>query len=175
MEVPVAQTQSDNHDVSTGQTPKEAPPSAGKKQSRALWIIILVFIIFVAIVFLTEYREPIAWIEDYHTGIELAKQQNKPALLCFFKQHTHYSSQMWQNVYNKPSVKEYVEANFVPILIDVDKQPEIARRYNVTYYPTHYVENPNTNQIDGPFTGAFRLFEFIKRPRKFTQKNNSLQ
>ncbi len=171
----MAQTQSDNHDVSTGQTPKEAPPSMGKKRSRALWIIILVFIIFVVIVFLTERKEPIAWIEDYDTGIELAKQQNKPALLCFFKQHTHYSSQMWQNVYNKPSVKEYVEANFIPILIDVDKQPEIARRYNVTYYPTHYVENPNTNQIDGPFTGAHRLFEFIKRPRKFTQKNNSLQ
>ncbi len=175
MEVPVAQTQSDNHDVSTGQTPKEAPPSAGKKQSRALWIIIPIFIIFVAIVFLTEYREPIAWIEDYHTGIELAKQQNKPALLCFFKQHTHFSSQMWQGVYNKPSVKEYIEANFIPILIDVDKQPKIASRYNVTYYPTHYVENPNTNQIDGPFIGAFRLLEFIKQPRKYVPKSSVLQ
>lgn len=175
MEVPVAQTQSDNHDVSTGQTPKEAPPSAGKKQSRALWIIILVFIIFVAIVFLTEYREPIAWIEDYHTGIELAKQQNKPALLCFFKQHTHFSSEMWQKVYKGPRVKEYVEANFIPILIDVDKQPKIASRYNVTYYPTHYVENPNTNQIDGPFIGAFRLLEFIKQPRKYVPKSSVLQ
>lgn len=170
----MAQTQADNNDVSTGQTPKEAPPSAGKKQYRALWIIILVFTIFVVTVFLTQNREQIDW-KDYNTGIELAKQQNKPALLCFFKQYTHFSSEMWQNVYNKPDVKEYVEANFVPILIDVDKQPEIARRYNVTYYPTHYVEDPNTNQIDGPFIGAFRLFEFIKQPRKYTPKNTSLQ
>lgn len=171
----MAQTQADNHDVSTGQTPKEIPPSTGKKQSRALWIIILVFIIFVVIVFLTERKEQIAWIEDYHAGIELAKRQNKPALLCFFKQHTHFSSDMWQDVYSRPDVKEYVEANFVPILIDADKQPEIAKRYNVTYYPTHYVEYPSTNQIDGPFTGAHRLFEFIKKPRNFTQKNSSLQ
>jgi hypothetical protein len=175
MEVYVAQTQADNHDVSTGRTPKETSSPAGKKQSRALWIIILVFTIFAVTVFLTENKKPIAWIEDYHTGIELAKRQNKPALLCFFKQGTRFSSDMWQDVYSRPDVKKYVEANFVPILIDVDKQPEIAKRYNVTYYPTHYVEHPNTNQIEGPFVGAHRLFEFIKKPRKFTQKNSSLQ
>ena len=164
-------TQADNHDVSTSQTPKEAPPSAGKKQSRMLWIVILVFTIFVVAVFLTENKEdPTNWWEkDYRTGIELAKRQNKPALLCFFKQGTRFSSDMWQDVYSKPDVQKYVQANFVPILIDVDKQPELAKRYNVTYYPTHYVECPDTNQIDGPFTGAHRLFEFIKKPRNCTK------
>jgi hypothetical protein len=171
MEVYVAQAQADNHDVPAGRTLNEAPPSTGKKQSRLLWIIILVFIVFVVTVFLTENKEDPTgwWNEDYHAGIELAKQQNKPALLCFFKQGTHFSSDMWQDVYSKPKVKKYVEANFVPILIDVDKQPEIAKHYNVTYYPTHYVECPDTNQIDGPFIGAYRLFEFIKKPRKFTR------
>ena len=170
----MAQTQADNHDVSTGRTPKETSSPAGKKQSRTLWIIILVFILslfFVTSLF-TEYHkgDPTDWWEkDYNAGIELAKQQNKPALLCFFKQGTRFSSDMWQDVYSKPDVKKYVEANFVPILIDVDKQPEIAKRYNVTYYPTHYVEYPNTNQIDGPFVGSSRLFEFIKKPRKFTR------
>lgn len=171
----MAQTQTDNQDIPAGGTPNEAPPSAGKKQSRALWFIILVFIIFVVTVFLTEHKEPIAWVEDYHDGIELAKRQNKPALLCFFKQGTRFSSDMWQKVYNRGDVKKYVEANFIPILIDVDKQPEIAKRYNINYYPTHYVEYPSTNQINGPFLGAHRLFEFIQKPRDFTQKNNSLQ
>lgn len=173
----MAQTPANNHDVSTNETSKQAQPSANKKRSRALWAVILVFTIFVVIVFLTQYlvREPIAWIEDYNTGIELAKRQNKPALLCFFKQQTHFSSEMWQTVYNKPDVKKYVEANFIPILIDVDKQPEIARRYNVTYYPTHYVENPDTNEIDGPFVGASRLFGFIKQPRKYAPKSSVLR
>jgi hypothetical protein len=163
--------EADNRDVLTGQTPKETSSHAGKKQSRSLWIIILVFITFVVIVFLTENKEdPTSWWEkDYRTGIELAKRQNKPALICFFKQGTRFSSDMWQDVYSKPDVKKYVEANFVPILIDVDKQPEIAKRYNVTYYPTHYVECPDTNQIDGPFNGAHHLFEFIKKPRKCTK------
>jgi hypothetical protein len=170
MEVYVAQTQADNYDVPTGRTPRETSSPAGKKQSRALWAVILAFAIFVVIVLLTQkkFREQIDW-KDYQTGIELAKQQNKPALLCFFKQGTRFSSDMWQNVYSKSEVKKYVVANFVPILIDVDKQPELAKRYNVTYFPTHYVEYPDTNQIDGPFSGAHRLFEFIKKPRKFTQ------
>jgi hypothetical protein len=175
MELPVAQTQADNHNVSASQTPKSIPLSVGKKHSRALWIVLLVFFAFVTTVFLTQRRETINWIEDYETGIELAKRQNKPALLCFFKQHTRFSSEMWHNVYSRPDVKEYVEANFIPILIDVDKQPEIAQRYDVDYYPTHYVEYPNTNQTDGPFLGEYRLFEFIKKPRSFTQKNSSPQ
>jgi len=173
----LAQIQADNHDVSIGRTPEGTSSPAGKKQSRSLWIIILVFTIFVATVFLTENKEdPTAWWEkDYHTGIELAKRKNKPALLCFFKQGTRFTSDMWQDVYSRSDVRKYVEANFVPILIDVDKQPEIAKRYNVTYYPTHYVEYPSTNQTDGPFIGANRLFEFIKKSREFTPKNSSLQ
>ena len=176
----MAQTQADNHDVSTSRTPKENPSPADKKQSPMLWIIILVVIpsLLFAFALLKKYYkgDPADWWgKDYNAGITLAKQQNKPALLCFFKQGTRFSSDMWQDVYSKPEVKKYVLANFIPILIDVDKQPEIAKRYNVTYYPTHYVEYPDTNQIDGPFIGAHNLFEFIKRPRKFAPKDSSLQ
>jgi hypothetical protein len=177
MEVNVAQTQAGNNDVSNGRTSKETASPAGKKQSRSLWIIILVFAIFVVAVLLTENKEdPTSWWnKDYYAGIELAKQQKKPALICFFKQGTRFSSDMWQEVYNKSKVKKYVLANFVPILVDVDKQPEIAKRYNITYYPTHYVEYPDTNQVDGPFQGSYRLFEFIKKARNSTKKSNSPQ
>jgi hypothetical protein len=173
----VTQTQADNNNVPISRTPRETSSLPGKKQSRSLWIIILVFIIFVVTVFLTENKgDPTDWwIKDYQAGIELAKQQHKPALICFYKQGTHFSSDMWQKVYNKPDVKKYVLAHYIPILIDVDKQPELAKRYNVTYYPTHYIENPDTNQTDGPFLGANRLFDFIKKPRNYTSQNSSHQ
>jgi hypothetical protein len=170
----------DNDDASGRRTPKESTLSTGEKQSPMLWIIILVLIpslLFTFALVKKYYKgDPTNWWKkDYNAGIELAKQQNKPALLCFVKQGTRFTSDMWQDVYSKPNVKKYVLDNFVPILIDVDKQPEIAKRYNVTYYPTHYVEDPNTNQRDGPFNGAHRLFEFIKKPRKFTKESSSLQ
>ena len=153
----------DNRDVSATQTPKEAQPSAGKKQSRTLWIIILVFIMFVVIVFLTEHRDTIAWVEDYYAGLETARRQNKPILLAFYKQFTPMSTDTWQNTYTNRSVIEYVEANFVPILIDVDKQPEIARRYNINYYPTHYIKLPDSEQLLGPMLGYDPPGLFIKK------------
>jgi hypothetical protein len=146
-----------------------------KRKHRGLWILLLVFLFFVVIVFLNAPRDTINWIEDYNEGIELAKLQNKPALLCFFKYGSRYSSEIWETVYNSPDVQKYVEDNFIPILIDVDKQPEIASRYKVDYYPTHYVENPNTNEIDGPFIGSSHLLDFIKQPRKYTPKDDVLR
>ncbi len=146
-----------------------------KRKHRGLWTLLLVFLVFVITVFLTAPRDTINWIEDYNTGIELAKKQNKPALLCFFKHGTRYSSEIWETVYNSPDVKKYVEDSFIPILIDVDKQPEIASRYKVDYYPTHYVENPNNNEIDGPFIGSFHLLDFIKQARKYAPKDDVLR
>ncbi len=172
----MTQTNSGNNDISTGRTPKETSALPGKKQSRSLWIIIFILVFAVITVRAFFRSDPTGWWEkDYNTGIQLAKQRNKPALICFYKQGTRFSSDMWQDVYSKSDVRKYVEANFIPILIDVDKQPELAKRYNVTYYPTHYVENPNTNQKEGPFIGAHRLFEFIKNPRDFAKKGSSPQ
>ena len=145
-------------------------PETGKKQSRALWILLLVFLLFVVAVFLTQRRDTIDWVEDYQAGIELAKQQNKPVLLAFYKQFTPMSTATFQNTYNNPKVKEYVEANFIPILIDVDKQPEIAKRYNIGYYPTHYIKQPDSDELFGPMLGYDPPALFIKKLKNLLKK-----
>lgn len=163
---------SDNDRASNPQPPQSISPVSGQKHYRSLAVIFLAFVAFVAIVFLTQKKDPIDWTEDYQAGIELAKQQKKPALLAFYKKHTRFSSDMWQKVYNDPKVKKFVEENYVPILIDVDKQPDIARSYQVTYYPTHYVVYPDSNDTAGPFAGAHRLFHFIQENVKPKPKEN---
>jgi len=154
---------------------RQAPNNGHKKQqnsTRAVMFICLLFIIVVTIVFLTQKKTSINWIEDYDEGIKLAQQQDKPVLLCFYKKYTRYSSQMWQGIYNRPEVKAYIETHFVPVLIDVDKQPKIAKLYNVTYYPTHFIKFPGDAKTDGPFLGSHRLFEFIKQVEKWKNKNS---
>jgi len=155
-------TQNDNK---KGQFYQTGPP-AGQKSYRGLLAVFLGFIVFFLIVFLTQEKEPINWIEDYQAGMELAKSQGKPALICFFKKHTHFSSEMWQRVYSNPELKKYIEANLIPILIDVDKQPQIAKQYNVAYFPTHYIEYPDKNKTDGPYLGANKLRAFIEQAGK---------
>jgi len=159
-----------NQDTSTPAKPENVLPSTGKKRSRALWIIFLVFLAFVATVFLTQRRDSIAWIEDYEAGLKLAKHQNKPVLLAFYRQFTTLSTRAFNNTYNNPGVKKFVEQNFIPILIDVDKQPEIAKRYNVNYYPTHYIKRPDSDEIFGPMVGYDPPSLFIKKLKDLLEK-----
>jgi len=161
-----------NQDAPAQQMPENVLPAVEKKRSRALWILFLVFFIFVATVFLTQHRDTIDWIEDYEAGIKLAKQQNKPILLAFYKLHTRFCTDMSQNTYNNPDVIDYVEANFIPILIDVDKQPEIAKRYNVNYYPTHYIKPPDSNELIGPHVGYDVPSVFIHKLKELLKKSN---
>ena len=73
-----------------------------------------------------------------------------------------------------PDVKKFVERNFIPILIDVDKQPEIAGHYNINYYPTHYVKQPDSDDTFGPRVGYDPPALFIKELKKLLQKMGRL-
>jgi regulatory protein YycH of two-component signal transduction system YycFG len=140
-----------------------------KGKHRGLWILLLVFLVFVITVFLTAPRDTIDWIEDYDAGIEQARQQNKTILLSFYKPTAPMSISMIDNTYNNHDVIEYVEANFVPILIDVDKHPDIAKLYNINYYPTHYIKKPDSDELFGPLLGydpPERFIEKLKRTRE---------
>ena len=158
----MAQNETTDGNNTTRQEPQDSGSVPKKKQTRALLTVFLVFFSFVTVVLITQRKDTIDWTEDYEAGLELAKQQNKPVLLVFCKKFTRYSSEMWQDFYSSPEVKEFVEASFIPILIDVNKQPELAKLYNVTYYPTHYIKHPDSNEIAGPFAGVHRLFDFIE-------------
>ncbi|UCF44272.1 MAG: DUF255 domain-containing protein [Planctomycetota bacterium] len=167
------QKESNNNHGSAKQAPEHVPPAAEKKRSRALWILLLVFLVFITSVFLTQHKGTINWIEDYEAGMKLAKQLNKPALLTFYKLHTRFCSDMSQNTYNDPGVIEYVKATFVPIFIDVDKQPEIARLYNIDYYPTHYIKRPDSNDLSGPHLGYDVPSVFIQKLEDLLAKMDS--
>jgi hypothetical protein len=155
MDIPVTERESSYNYVSAKQVPENIPPPAERKRSRALWILLLVFLVFVATVFLTQHEETINWVEDYDTGIKLAKQKNKPILLAFYNKDIPFCWAMERHVYNNPNVIEYVETNFIPILIDVDIQPVIVKQYNISSYPTHYVEYPNSNELSEPLIGCY--------------------
>ncbi|MHC5076639.1 MAG: DUF255 domain-containing protein, partial [Planctomycetota bacterium] len=65
------------------------------------------------------------WIEDYETGIARAKELDKPLFLAFYKANTPFTIDMWRDTYRNPQVIDYLESNFIPVFIDVDKQPEL--------------------------------------------------
>jgi hypothetical protein len=169
----MAQEEFENHAVSDQQG-ENTPVSTEAKSSRQLLMLFLVFFCLVVAVFLFRSDESsINWLKDYQAGIKMAKQKNKPVLLAFIKQQHRFSSDMQRNSYNNPEVIKYVEANFIPILIDVDKQPEIAKKYKVGYYPTHYVKPPDSDELFGPRLGYDPPQLFIKELKRLLAKMES--
>ncbi|MHC4474824.1 MAG: thioredoxin family protein [Planctomycetota bacterium] len=155
--------QNDNSDSSSDQAHTYAPVSTGKKSSRTLLALALIFFAFLTVVFLAQREDKIDWIEDYQTGLDLAKQQNKPVLLAFYKKFTQYCSNMEQDTFKNEQVINFIEATFVPVMIDVDKQPQIARDYGVGYYPTHYIKDPHSDRVVGPHIGYDVPLVFMRK------------
>ena len=91
--------QFDNQDALSRQADEDITHSAEKKPPRSLWMLFFVFFVFVALVFLTQRRDTINWVQDYEDGLELARRQNKPVLLAFYKLHTVYTSQTLRDTY----------------------------------------------------------------------------
>ena len=161
--------QGNHHNTSTFETPEDVS-SASRRHWRPLLVVFFVFFGFVTVVFLIQRKETIDWVEDYEEGLKQARQQNKPVLLAFYKPHAHFYIMMTHDTYNNSAVIEYVEQNFVPILIDVDKQPEIAEQFNIGYYPTHYIKYPDSDKLVGPQMGHEGPYAFIKTLKRFLEK-----
>ena len=141
-----------------------------KKSNRPLLIIIGTFIALVVLVFLTQKKTSIDWVTDYDAATENARQQNKPMLLAFYKPNAPMVTPTFQQTYTNPQVKQFVETNFVPVLINVDEQPDLARKFNINYYPTHYVKHPDREKLFGPRLGWDPPSLFIKEMTKLLNR-----
>lgn len=116
------------------------------KKNNFKWILLVVFIAMIVRIILTPQDLELQWL-DYESGIKVAKQENKPILIAFYKVGTKFCSEMWGDTYNNEKIIKFIEANFVPIMVNVDKQPDLVREYEVGYYPTHFIKTPDNKEI----------------------------
>jgi thioredoxin-related protein len=143
-----------------------------KDSKKPLLIVGLIFIVFVLIVFITQQKTPIAWIEDYDQGVKLAKENNKPLLLMFYKPGANFYVAAKNKTYIDPDVKKYVEANFIPVSINCSEHPDLAEKFDIGYYPTHYVKHPEHDELFGPRLGMDEPADFIKQIQKLLDEMN---
>jgi hypothetical protein len=161
-----------NQDKSSERLSEDTSRPRSRGQRRMLLLILVAFIVFISFVFLTQDEQSIDWM-DYKDGIELARMKNKPILLAIFKRQTRFCELMVNDTYNNPDVKKFVEDNFIPILVDIDLEPEIAKKYDRDYYPVHYVMNPDLTRQVGPQMGYEGSYTFIERLERFLKELNS--
>jgi thiol:disulfide interchange protein len=80
-------------------------------------------------------RGRIRFINGYHRGLELAREQQLPALVFFTAEWCTYCRQMEADAFTQDSVVE-LSKQFVCVLVDADCEPGVCRDFRIQGYPT---------------------------------------
>ncbi len=77
----------------------------------------------------------IAWLTDFDVALAKARSDGKQVVIDFFATWCGPCKMMERNTFTDAKVQQRM-AGFVPLKIDVDRQPEIAQRYGIEGLPT---------------------------------------
>ena len=81
---------------------------------------------------------PEGWATDFDQAVIEAKETGKNLLVAFNLHGCPPCAMMDRQVLPEPRVRAAI-ASFVPVRVDLDRQPQIARRFNVYAGPTYAV------------------------------------
>ena len=135
-----------------------------KKPAKKGWLFILVALVLIVIITLRDSFRSIDWIDNYASGVEMAKQLDMPILLMFQSSDSPDCDKMMKYTYGSLNVIKYVTANFVPVRIDADDNKSLVDKYDISQYPTQVVIAHRTGSfatipgyvVAGEFTGRLR-------------------
>jgi len=130
------------------------------------WLFVAMLVVAAVIIF-NSNNEPdtpaIVWNSDYQAGIDQAKSQNKPVLIAFHVPNCPPCQRMKIGTYHDPGVIQTADS-FIRIIIHVNRQWAIAKKYNIKAYPAYVILDSNGVVID-TFDSYHPPDKFIARLR----------
>lgn len=93
----------------------------------------------------------IDFVIGYRRGYDLALQQHKPMLVFFTAEWCTYCHQMEAEAFHQQAVVNLAR-EFVCVLVDADREPDVCREFKVPGYPTIQFLSPRgvpLNRVTG--------------------------
>lgn len=104
----------------------------------------------------------IAWHTDAEAALAEAKRTGRPVLVDFAADWCPPCITMKHDVWPDPRVVAAVRDGYVPLLVDIDAQPALADRYQVSGIPTVKVLDDSGAVLrEASFLGASGMARFL--------------
>ena len=89
----------------------------------------------------------VAWQSDLDAARKIAQETNRPILCHFGAVWCGPCQKMERSVFPRREVRYHLSQSVVGVKIDVNKNPELARRFGVTQFPTDIFLEPSGTEI----------------------------
>mgnify|MGYP001813986258 FL=1 len=88
----------------------------------------------------TKPPESITWV-GYNEALAQARDFDKPVFIHFTAPWCKWCVKMKKETYTDQAVITYLEENYVSVIVDTEKMPSLARKYQVSSLPTLWFLN----------------------------------
>jgi len=114
----------------------------------------------------------VEWREWGDAAFAEARERDAP-ILCNLRAHwCRECSEMDRTAYASPTVAANLNDGFVPVRVDIDRQPRVRERYNMGGFPSTVFLTPTGNLITGAtYLGTDGLRQVLERVRTAWNEN----
>ena len=104
------------------------------------------------------------WRTDFDAALAEARSSGRPVLVDFYADWCPPCLAMKHDVWPDPEIGRAVSTGFVALQVDVDRQPDLAARYEVESIPTVLVIDAEGRVLrSASFLSRGGLLEFLRR------------
>jgi thioredoxin-related protein len=89
----------------------------------------------------------IAWFHDLFEAHKVSADSGRPMLIVFGAEWCHFCKEMDKTTLHDPTMVAYVEANFIPVHLDADRDKRIAEILKIKPIPCTVVLSPNADLL----------------------------
>jgi len=94
----------------------------------------------------TAAENGVLWL-TYKQGLEKQRELKKPMLLLFHLPYCYRCKDMERKVYKDSKVISFINQHFIPVEVDLDKEKQTAKLFEVNYTPTHVFIAPDGSTV----------------------------
>ena len=106
----------------------------------------------------------INWREWNQEAFLAARHEGKPVLLTLTATWCHWCHVMEETSYSDPRIINLVNARFIPVSVDVDRRPDISRRYNQGGFPSVAILDDQAKLLTGrTYTPPDQMVRFLQQ------------